>query len=469
MDSNVAKTGVATFLVAGMAVTGLSVVHNAQQLDKAGKIVIAAGNSQYYDLASRYQTELRRYGVDLEIRRTSEGFATLRALADNQSGITAGFVKGGLVGSLQGRLATEKAKGRHVEYAQLRSLGRLFHEPIWVFTRDDLPIESLRDLESKRILVGTREGGGRRVAAQLLRANGVTRDNATLMDEELGDDAARLLAGEADAAFLILAADSDKIQRLLRVPGIRLMDFTPEADAYTNRFPSLTKVVLRTGAVEFKPVIPSADITLLTTSVALAVRPDMEPALVSLLTNAIINNPKPAFDKNGDPVLFFKPGEFPSPNDPELQVANDARQVYKSGELPFALRLLAPVGHRTGVPFSYTAYASAHATKLVLLIPILAVILPLTRGIPALYTWFVRRRLLYWYRQLKVLEKNLDMGGAKYDSEALHAEFERIDSHVRRIRVPSFFSHELYDLRGHIELVRQRLATRPQQMRMAAE
>ena len=132
------------------------------------------------------------------------------------------------------------------------------------------------------------------------------------------------MSGTADAAIIVVAADTDKIQKLLRVPNIRLMDFTPEAEAYANRFPALTKVVLRQGSVEFDPLIPSDDITLLATSVALVVRPDMQPALVSLLTHAVMHNPKSGFDKNGDPVLFYRAGEFPSANDPEFEVANDA-------------------------------------------------------------------------------------------------------------------------------------------------
>jgi len=133
------------------------------------------------------------------------------------------------------------------------------------------------------------------------------------------------------------------------------------------------------------------------------------------------------------------------------------------------LRLIAPINYRAGVPFEYTSFISAHAAKLVLLIPLLAVILPLFKVVPALYVWMVRRRLIYWYRQLKALEKSLDSGGAKYDADALQTELERIDSHVRRIHVPLFFSHQLYDLRGHIDLVRQRLSARPAAMRMAAE
>ena len=35
--------------------------------------------------------------------------------------------------------------------------------------------------------------------------------------------------------------------------------------------------------------------------------------------------------------------------------------------------------------------------------------------------------------------------------------------------MPAYYSNQLYDLRGHIDLVRQRLATMPEGMRMAAE
>jgi uncharacterized protein len=471
MDQNVAKASAVTVLAAGLGIGGLAVLHNSQQLDYEGKIVIAAGNSQYFELATRYQEELRQYGVQVEVRRTTrvkdkegrsmlrplEGRTTLRALADDDSGITAGFVKGDLVGSLQGRLANEKQKGRHAEYSKLRSVGRLFHEPVWVFTRGDLPIATLRDLKGKRILIGTLDSGSRGIARQLLKANGIAgRESATFIDEDLPGDGGPLVAG-----------DTDKIQQLLRLPNIRLMDFTPEAEAYTNRFPALSKVVLRKGAVEFDPVIPSDDITLLSTSVALIVRPDMQPALVSLLTHAVVHNPKSGFDKNGDPVLFYRAGEFPSASDPEFEVAADARVVYKSGELPVVLKNLAPRAYNMHVPFTYTAFVSEHAATLLGMMGILAIVLPLTRAIPALYVWSIKRKLVYWYRKLKALERRIDGGSS--DASALQDELDRIDSHVRLLRVPAYYSDQLYDLRGHIELVRQRLAVQPQAMRMAAE
>jgi uncharacterized protein len=484
MDSNVARATAVTVLTAGLGVGALAVVHNSQALDRQGKIVIAAGNSQYYDLAKQYQESLRKYGVEMEVRRNTrvkdkegkstlrplEGRLTLRALMDDESGITAAFVKGNLVGSLQGRLANEKQKGRHAEYSKLRSVGRLFYEPVWVFTRGNLPIETLRDLKGKRIYLGSRESGARGIARQLLTANGVVEKvNATFIDEDLPADGAPLLNGAADAGILVMAADTDTMQQLLRVPDIRLMDFKGEADAYTNRFPALSKVILRQGAVEFDPLLPSEDIALLATSVALVVRPDMQPALVSLLTNAVVHNPKSGFDRNGDPVLFHRPGEFPSASDPEFEVASEARIVYKTGELPVVLKSLAPRAYSMGVPFSYLSFVNTHWTTLIGMLGILALMLPLTRAVPALYVWTVRRRMVYWYKQLKALERNLDSGAANFDPGVLQAEFDRIDTHVRRLRVPSYYSSDLYDLRGHIELVRQRMATKPVRPRMAAE
>ena len=88
---------------------------------------------------------------------------------------------------MQGRLARSKAQEwQSKELGKLRSVGRLFYEPIWVFVRSDVQAESLRDLKGKRVLTGTKESGTRRIAAQLLRANGieVSKDNPLIIDEE---------------------------------------------------------------------------------------------------------------------------------------------------------------------------------------------------------------------------------------------------------------------------------------------
>src|SRR5262245_18266932 len=133
--------------------------------------------------------------------RPLEGRRMMRTLVAAKSGTSAGLVSCALLGRLHASLATKKQKGRHSEYAKLLSVGRLFNEPIWVFTRGDLPIATLRDLKGKRIIIGTRESGARGVTRQLLKANGVIdKETATFIDQDLPADAGPLLSGTADTA-----------------------------------------------------------------------------------------------------------------------------------------------------------------------------------------------------------------------------------------------------------------------------
>jgi uncharacterized protein len=429
-----------------------------------GKIVLAVGGADgtYAALAETYKEELKRHGVKLELRTDIAGADLLTAINDPKSGIDGGIVKGGFLGSLAGRLASVKARERHdIEAKGTLSIARVMEEPIWMFTRGDLPIKTLRDLKGKRIVTGSTKTGSRRIVVQLLRANGVNSENSVLVNEDLDEAATALMTGKADAAAITIGPETDRIQRLLRVHGIRLMDFSAEAAAYTARFPSISSVVLHQGSVEFEPTIPSADITLLTTSAAVVVKRTLHPALVSLLTQAVVHNPKQSLDKAGDPILFFKAGQFPNSNDPEYDMPMYVKVIHKSGELPFLLRTLAPMTETLKLPFAVTSAASAYGVQaILLLIPTLTILLPLFKLFPMAYKWSVRQRLLYWYNELKVLERRLERTrpAEVFAAQAGHiADIERIDHAARRIRVPLDFSDQLYDLRGHIDLVRRRI------------
>jgi uncharacterized protein len=118
-----------------------------------------------------------------------------------------------------------------------------------------------------------------------------------------------------------------------------------------------------------------------------------------------------------------------------LETANEARPIYKTGELPVLLRMLAPINKQMRLPFSVTTFMWTHAATFLLLIPILAVALPMIRLVPIVYIWNVRRRLLYWYRQLRWLERSLDSGDQAYAPDAAQEELDRIDAAVRRIRI----------------------------------
>lgn len=453
-----------TALISAVLLLAMPVISLLVNPQPAGRIMIASGGSGglYDELAQQYRAELARFGVELVTRPDLDGFNTLKAMVvDEDSGVMAGFVKGGFVGGQQGRLATgEDNKWHDKDVAVLRSVGRLFVEPLWVFTRRADTLSNLRDLAGKRVFVGNKQSGARKVVAHLLAANGIDRKNAKLIEDELDDDAKPLIAGDIDVAFLLLPPDSAKVQKLLRNPALRLMNFAAEAEAYINRFPYLSKVVLHQGAVEFAPTTPDTDVTLITTTAALVVRKDLHPALVALLTHAVFRNPKPGFDKTGEPILFYRAGEFPSANDSEFETAPDARAVQTSRDLPVLMRTLGPAIARAKLPFALTAFISEHGTQIALaLIPILSVLLPLARFAPMAYNWTIRRRLLFWYRRLKSVERSVTLAQNAEHLSLAHMALEEIDDGVSGIRVPLAFSSQLYDLRMHINLVRQRLAS----------
>lgn len=429
-----------------------------------GRIVMATGGAAgaYTQMAETWKRELARFGVALELLPDVQGLDTLRALAADDGQTHAGLVKGGLAGSLQGRLATTSERAVHdVQVDRLQSIGRLFYEPIWIFYRGPNLVKSLGEFKGRRIMVGSSTSGTRRVATLLLKANGITPENSKFIDQDFPGDAKPLTGEGADVAFVSLPPDAKKVQDLLRAPGILLMDFSAEAEAYITRFPFLSKVVMHRGAVEFEPDIPSADITLLASAPALVVRKDLHPALVSLLTHAASVNPKPGFDKSGEPVLFYRAGQFPNANDPEYEVDPDAKAYYKTGELPVLLRAVGPFNASIGIPFWVTAFAFLHATKIVLLaIPILSITIPLARFLPMLYTWMIRQRLLQWYDRLKELEFKLDHNPSGAQLAEVDAGLKRIDRAVSRLRLPRQYSDQLYNLRSHIELVAQKLPPR---------
>jgi len=290
-----------------------------------GKLVLASGGASgaYNELALAYKKELARFGVDVELHPLMEGRDTLRALfVDPNSDIQAGFIKGGIAASLQGRFATAEERHWHDRQVEaLQSVGRVFYEPVWVFYGGSQPLSSLRELKGKKIYVGTKLSGGRRIALYMLRANGIDETNSTLIEEDLPADGAPLISGDANAAFLVLPTEALAIQHLLRNPNVHLMDFTAEAEAYADRIPALSARVMNQGAVEFNPDIPASNMTLVGTTAALVVRKDVHPAIVELLAYAVIHNPKPGFDLTGEPILFYRAGEFPTGNDPEFEVA----------------------------------------------------------------------------------------------------------------------------------------------------
>jgi hypothetical protein len=104
-----------------------------------------------------------------------------------------------------------------------------------------------------------------------------------------------------------------------------------------------------------------------------------------------------------------------------------------------------------------------------LLVTGIAIGLPLLHFLPQSYNWMIRRRLFYWYAELRTLEASFESITSHKQLIDKQAEIERIEDDLSKIHFPLTFSDQVYNLRHHIDLVRRKIASRlPSSGRVAA-
>jgi len=89
---------------------------------------------------------------------------------------------------------------------------------------------------------------------------------------------------------------------------------------------------------------------------------------------------------------------------------------------------------------------------------LIVLLLPLSRIVPPLYTFQVRRRVFRWYARLREIESRMERGEGNR-SEWLD-EIDELDRVANGVTVPLSHAEELYALRSNIEKARRRLLSR---------
>ncbi len=377
------------------------------------------------ELGKRYQEILARSGVEVRLVPSVGAVENVAHLRDPKSRVSVGIIPSGITDAKRS--------------PDLVSLGALFYEPLWLFHRASEGMKKHEDLSGRSISIGPEGSGTHALATQFLARVGVINDNAKLLPLAPEVATEKLLNGEIDVAALLAVWESPSVRKLVSAPDIVLAS-VPRADAFVALYPYLSKVVLPAGVGDMAKNRPPTDVVLLAPKASLVVRKDLHPAIQYLLLEA-------AREIHSGPGMFRKAGQFPAAESIDLPLSPHALQYYKTGapflqrHLPFGLAVLAQQG-------------------LVLLIPVLGVLYPLLKFLPALYAWGMRRRVFRLYGELKFLEDDLLSRKAHEDVADLTARLDRLEDRASHFRLPVSFRPLLYALRLHINLVRQRLQNR---------
>jgi TRAP-type uncharacterized transport system substrate-binding protein len=371
------------------------------------------------------QSSLKKQGVELQVMKTGGTIDNLALLADPKSGVDLAMIQGGVADVSQ--------------YPHLVSIAGMFYEPVWVFYRESsfkgLPdgLTLLTQLKGKRVSVGNPGSGTNSIATLLLDTSGIMPADLEIQTLTPQEGLAKLAAGQLDAVFVVAAAEAPVLNSFMRLPGVQLMNFV-QAGAYTRALPFLTKVEVARGLLSIERDLPRLNRQMIAATATLVSRETISPAIVSLLL------------ENAQDVLksysrLQQAGEFPSINGLDFPLQIDSEIYLKDG--PSFL-------HRH-LPF-WTAVWVGRFISVV--IPILAILIPLIAYIPALRNLSLRIRLSRIYAELKVLERTAIDSTTREQSRR---DLAGIQMRVNAMKVSSLESKELFDLKGHIEMARKRL------------
>ena len=390
------------------------------------KVVMATGNKggifPYY--GRQYREVFSRFHIELELRETAGAGENIKLLQDPNSDVEIAFVSGGISDS-------KHSPG-------LLSLGTVYNNPYWIFYSSNEPFDQLSRLMGKRIAVGPEGSATRTSAEKILGKGGVNSETAIFLPFAGTAAVEAINDGKVDAVWIIGAPDATAVKSLLQNPNVRIMSF-PTAEAFTRIFPDLARMVLPQGVIDIYRNIPPNDVQLIGSTTKVLVRGDLHPEIVQLLLQTMV-------EAHGGSNIFQRIGEFPNGTDVEYPVAPAATDFYKNG--PSFLQRHLPL------------WLSVHAQRAIaVLVATIALGLPMFRFLPTAYNWLTRRRLFYWYAELKALEASFDTDPTGKHLAQKQAEIERIEEAVSHIRFPLTFSDQLYNLRSHIDIVRRKITS----------
>jgi hypothetical protein len=377
--------------------------------------------------AEQYRKILAREGVTLKIVASQGSRDNLAQLMDPKSKVDVGFVVGGETASS--------------DATRLVSLGSVSYQPLMIFYRGHTRT-LLSEFKGLRLDVGLEGSGASALSQRLFEANGIKPGDGTQIGHALPEDSIReLLAGHIDALFAMSDSTPTAMMRqLLRDPDIHLFNFV-QAEGYAHRITYLNRLVLPRGAIDFGEDIPAEDVALIAPPVELIARASLHPALSDLLLEA-------AREVHGRAGLYKKAGEFPAPIEHDIPISADASRYYASGRGFF---------YRT-FPFWI---ASLIERVLAIIVPMTIILIPGIKIAPAVFRWRAQSRIYRWYGVLQRIERDsyqAPLDAARCDELLRH--LDHMEATVTKLAVPPAFGDLLYDLRGHIAVVRESLLER---------
>ena len=383
------------------------------------EITIATGSidGEYYKTALQYKELLEKQKVKVNIVTSNGSLENIELL--NEKKVDIAFVQNGI----------EIVKNKN----NLQAIASVYYEPLWIFYKnEDYKINYIIQLISKKISIGNEGSGTKDLALKLLKDNGLDNTNTQISTSSNKEAKDLLLKGEIDAMFMISSADSQIVKELLENPNITLFNFK-RAKAYSRKYTFLESNTLYEGTIDLYKNLPYEDINLLMTSANLIVRDDFSDELIRLILKEI----KPLHNKK---ALFEADNQFPNINNISAEINENAQRYFTYGD--------------TWLEKLFPYWIASNIDRLkILLIPLITLMLPLSKGFFPLYRWSIRSKIYKWYKQIQKIDL-LSEDAKNEDLQNYLKEISKLKHEIKaETKVPLSYMGEYYDLIMHLELI----------------
>ena len=414
-------------LLAAAALALLVWLGQVLQLLPPKQLRMAAGpeNGAYHAIAREYQALLARDGIALEIVLTAGSLENRSLMDDPDSGIDLSLIQGGI----------------QTTAPDLVGLAAVFAEPLLVFGRSGAVSGNLVDWQNLRLAIGPEGSGTRAVVAPLFDYAGLSLEALSGPWLSLGgsEAAEALLADQVDLALFVAPLDAPYLQALMQDPAISLQPLA-HLRALVNHLPEARHVLLPSGSVRYEPPYPVSEQPLMTFITKLVARDTLHPALVNRLVHAMLQ----VHGERGAIVL-----EEDFPNTRMLDMPAD---VYAAKLLREGFSSLEDV-----LPYWIVAQINRYA---ILLLPVIFLLLPLFKLLPAILSWRMHSLVYRYYEDLHEVDEMRAQAQGNLPAEErqrLLARLDTIEDRVRCQHLPAKYRELAYRLSDHIRLVRSRL------------
>lgn len=298
-------------LAALVAVMAVFAVISVQKALPPSTVIIETGpvGGSYHDNGLRYAKKLEAAGFKTEVRPNPQSLETIDRIESGQPHVDIGFTIQPL----------DRSK-----YPNTLSAGVVELQPLFIFyNASNEGVLKLSQLVGKRVVMPLEKSVTSQAARSVLALYGVTPENTTFTYLPIAEAASELKNGGHDAGFFMLAATNRIIQDLAGSKNLAMLSL-PQAQGISRQLDYLKPAVLPLGAYSVQPELPASDLNVLSGTVNVMVRKDINPALLYKLLEAMK-------DSHQAQTLVSSRGEFPTTAGTALDVHPMAAQWSKTG------------------------------------------------------------------------------------------------------------------------------------------